>query len=108
MKPTVAMASWHSAELLSHVTNACNMPAAPAQVYAQPPYYSAYPQVATSLGSHMYAWSNMTVDSLTAAASTLDVVEISCAPNNPDASMQRKTIPGDFRNGNLASSAKPR
>lgn len=84
------------------------MLAAPVQVYAQAPYYGTYLEAATSLGSHMYAWSNLTIDDLTAAALTTDVVEILCAPNNPDARMQRKTIPGDLFGWQFGQSDKLR
>ncbi|KAK9790345.1 hypothetical protein WJX73_007016 [Symbiochloris irregularis] len=64
----------------------------PVQVYSQPPYYSAYPEVATALGSRDFTWTNMSSNDLSSAQQ--DVVEFACSPNNPDGALQNQTIAG--------------
>ena len=60
------------------------------QVYAGVPYYSGYPYAAALLGNGL----NFTSQPPPAGAANESVVEVTCAPNNPDASMLPRTLPG--------------
>ena len=58
-------------------------------MYAGVPYYSGYPYAVALLGNGL----NWTTEA-PPAGSTDAVVEVVCAPNNPDAAMVPRTMPG--------------
>ena len=60
------------------------------QVYAGVPYYSGYPYAAALLGNGL----NFTSQQSPGGPANESVVEVICSPNNPDASMLPRTLPG--------------
>ena len=58
-------------------------------MYAQKPYYSAYPAQTNATQSRYFSWTEAMPD-----ASQQPVLEWITAPNNPDATFRNKTVAG--------------